>query len=244
MSTDYHSKLLDNCVTCPLATGNLFCDLPCEARQRLNEIKAIARYPKGAVLFTEKQQPRGVFVLCAGEAKLSTCSSAGRTLITSVSKSGEVLGLNAVISNRPYEVTAAMTEPGQANFITRDAVLQLQKDHRQIAVRVAEELSRTYYTAHQQICILGLATSASQKFGMLLLSWWPESLENQRSARVKLTLTQEEIAEMLGMTRVTISQMFSEFKRKQLLDLTGKTLVIRNRRALLKIVPGSTSEVT
>ncbi len=66
----------------------------------------------------------------------------------------------------------------------------------------------------------------------------------QRSVRVKLTLTQEEIAEMLGMTRVTISQMFSEFKRKQLLDLTGKTLVIRNRRALLKIVPGSISEVT
>ncbi len=79
---------------------------------------------------------------------------------------------------------------------------------------------------------------------MLLLSWWPEPLEKQRSVRVKLRLTQEEIADMLGMTRVTISQMFSEFERKQLLDLSGKTLVIRNRSALLKIVPGSISEVT
>ena len=244
MSTGYNSKLLDNCVTCALRTGNLFCDLSSEARQRLDEIKAVALYPKGAMLFMEKQQPRGVFVLCAGEAKLSTSSSAGRTLITTVSKSGKVLGLNAVISNRPYEVTAAMTEPGQANFITRDAVLQLQKDHREIAVRVAEELSRTYYTTHQQIRILGLANSAAQRFGMLLLSWWPEPLEKQRSVRVKLTLTQEEIAEMLGMTRVTISQMFSEFERKQLLDLSGKTLVIRNRSTLLKIVAGSISEVT
>ena len=244
MSTGYRGKLLDNCVTCPLRTGNLFCDLSFKARQCLNEIKAVALYPKGAMLFIEKQQPRGVFVLCAGEAKLSTSSSAGRTLITAVSKSGEVLGLNAAISNRPYEVTAAMKEPGQANFITRDGLLQLQKDHREIAVRVAEELSRTCYAAHQQIRILGLASSPSQKFAMLLLSWWPESLEKQRSARIKLTLTQEEIAEMLGMTRVTICQTFSEFKRKRLLDLSGKTLVIRNRSALLKIVPGSISEVT
>ena len=58
-------------------------------------------------------------MLCAGKAKLFTSSSDGKTIITKVSEAGDVLGLNATISNRPYEVTAEMMEPGQANFIPR-----------------------------------------------------------------------------------------------------------------------------
>jgi CRP/FNR family cyclic AMP-dependent transcriptional regulator len=49
-------------------------------------------------------------------------------------------------------------------------------------------------------------------------------------------VTHEEIAEMIGTTRETVSQLFSEFKKKQLLQLTGSTLIIRNRSALEKTV--------
>ena len=82
------------------------------AVQKLNEIKSTAIYPKTAMLFIEGQQPRGVFVLCTGKAKLSTSSREGKTIITKVSEPGDVLGLNATISNCPYEVTAEMIEPG------------------------------------------------------------------------------------------------------------------------------------
>jgi CRP-like cAMP-binding protein len=47
------------------------------------------------MLFIEGQQPRGVFVLCAGKAELSTSSSDGKTIITKISEAGDVLGLNA-----------------------------------------------------------------------------------------------------------------------------------------------------
>jgi len=53
-------------------------------------------------------------VLCAGKAKLSAASGEGKIIITKISEHGDVLGLNATISNRPYEVTAEMLEPGQA----------------------------------------------------------------------------------------------------------------------------------
>ena len=58
------------------------------------------------------------------------------------SEAGDVLGLNATISNRPYEVTAEMMEPGQANFIARDALLQFVREYGEVALRVAEQLSR------------------------------------------------------------------------------------------------------
>ncbi|HTW32630.1 MAG TPA: Crp/Fnr family transcriptional regulator [Candidatus Sulfotelmatobacter sp.] len=235
MRAPYGLTILDNCLTCPVREEHIFCNLSVASGQRLNEIRSTAVYPKGAMLFIEGQQPRGVFVLCAGKAKLSTSSREGKTIITKLSDAGDVLGLNAVISNRPYEVTAEMMEPGQANFIARESLLQFLKDHGEVSLRVAEQLSRNYYTAYEEIRTLGLSTSPSEKFAKLLLSWTASSNGNG-AAQFKLTLTHEEIAEIIGTTRETVSRLFSEFKRKQLLQLKGSTLVIRNRPALEKIV--------
>jgi CRP/FNR family cyclic AMP-dependent transcriptional regulator len=236
MRAPYGLNIIDNCLTCPVREEHLFCNLSIHAAQRLNEIKSTAVYPKGAMLFIEGQQPRGVFVLCAGKVKLSTSSREGKTIITKISESGDVLGLNAVISNHPYEVTAEMMEPGQANFIPHDSLLHFLKENGEVALRVAEQLSRNYYSAYEEIRTLGLTTSPSEKFAKLLLSWSTKAVPEKGSAQVKLTLTHEEIAEIIGTTRETVSRLFSDFKKKQWLQLKGSTLIIRNRPALEKIV--------
>jgi CRP-like cAMP-binding protein len=86
-------------------------------------------------------------VLCAGKAKLSTASREGKAIITKISEHGYMLGLNATISHRPYEVTAEMVVPGQANFIAADDSLQFLHDYAEVALRVAQLLSRNYYSS-------------------------------------------------------------------------------------------------
>jgi CRP/FNR family transcriptional regulator len=223
-------------VTCPVREEHLFCNLPSGALQKLGEIKSTAVYPKSAILFIEGQQPRGVFVLCAGRVKLSTSSKEGKTIITKLSDAGDVLGLNATISNRPYEVTAEMVEPGQANFIAREAFLQFLREYGEVAVRVAEQLSRNYYTAYEEIRTLGLTTSPAEKFAKLLLSWSEHAESGTNGSSIRMTLTHEEIAEMIGTTRETVSRLFSEFKKKHLLQVKGAALLIPNKSALEQIL--------
>src|SRR5208283_2362770 len=222
MRAPYGLNILDDCLTCPMREEHLFCNLPVAAVQRLNEIRSTAVYPKSAMLFIEGQQPRGVFVLCTGKAKLSTSSAGGRTVITKISEAGDVLGLSATISNRTYEVTAEMIEPGQANFITRDALLHFLRDHGEVALRVAEQLSRDYYAVYEGIRTLGLTNAPSERLAKLLLGW-SHTPGNGDTQQVKLTLTHEEIAEMIGTTRETVSRLFSEFKKRQLVQLKGAT---------------------
>jgi CRP/FNR family transcriptional regulator, cyclic AMP receptor protein len=236
MRTPYGLTIIDNCLACPVRAEHLFCNLPVPAVQRLNEIKSTAVYAKGTKLYIEGQQPRGVFVLCGGKAKLSTSGRDGRTIITKISDTGDVLGLNATISNRPYEVTAEMTEPGQANFIDRDALLQFLRQYGEVALRVAEQLSQNYYAAHEEIRTLGLSRSPSAKFAKLLLSWSEKAEGANGSARITMTLTHEEIGEMIGTTRETVSRLFSSFKKKELLQAKGASLILPDRSALEKIV--------
>jgi len=229
MRAPYGLNIIDDCVNCPVREEHLFCNLSVTSLEKLNDIKSTAVYPKSAMLFIEGQQPRGVFVLCAGKVKLSTSSREGKTIITKLSAPGDVLGLNASISNRPYEVTAEMVEPGQANFIARDAFLQFLRENGDVAVRVAEQLSRNYYTAYEEIRTLGLTSSPAEKFAKLLLSWSTEKDATNNGSQVRLTLTHEEIAEMIGTTRETVSRLFSEFKKKQLLQVKGAMLTICNK---------------
>src|SRR5438874_13022536 len=193
MRAPYGLNILDNCLTCPVREEHLFCNLPMDALQKLNEIKSTATYPKSAMLFIEGQQPRGVFVLCAGRAKLFTSSTEGKTIITKVSEAGDVLGLNATISSRPYEVTAEMVEPGQANFIARDAFLQFLREHGEVALRVAEQMTRNYYSAYEEFRTLGLTTSSAEKLAKLLLAWNTDVGQSAGPVPMSWRLTDETI---------------------------------------------------
>ena len=84
--------------------------------------------------------------------------------------------------------------------------------------------------------MLGLATSPSEKFAKLLLQWSVKTTQENGSSEIKLTLTQEEIAEVIGTTRETVTRLFANFRKKQLLRIQGTTLVIHSRFALERMV--------
>ena len=71
-----------------------------------------------------------------------------------------------------------MMEPGQANFIPRDALLKFLRENGEIALRVAEQLSRNYYSAFEEVRMLGLASSPSEKLSKLLLSWSVDAVKS------------------------------------------------------------------
>jgi CRP/FNR family transcriptional regulator len=232
----YGLQIVENCVTCPHKESRLFCNLPAAAVERLSEITGSATYPKGATLFVEGQPARGVFILCAGHVKLSTSSSDGRTLILRISEPGDLLGLPATISGRPYEVTADVIEPTQANFISRTDFLNFLRDHGEAALRVAQELSETYQTAFAEMRTIGLSHSAREKLARFLLDWSAHHPSDSGAIKFSLTLTHEEIAQMIGASRETVTRLFADFKKRDLLQIKGSSVTIRDKRGLEQLL--------
>ena len=236
MLSPYGLEIVESCLTCKLRADKIFCNLPQATVQALEAIKYTTAYPKGAVLFVEGQAPRGVFILCRGRVKLSICSSDGKTLILKIAEAGEVLGLSASVSGKPYELTAETLSPCQVNFVKREDFLRFLREHNDVCLRVAEQLSEKYNTACHEIRSLGLSHSAAEKLAKLLLEWSLKNGGARQPDRMKLTLTHEEIAQMIGTSRETVTRLFADFKKRQLIQLKGSTLVIRNRPALENLV--------
>ena len=202
---------------------HIFCDLPPAALQSFESIKYATAYPKGAVLFVEGQTPRGIFVLCKGRVKLSICSTDGKTLILKIAEPGEVLGLSATVSGKTYELTAETVDPCQVNFVKREDFLRFLKEHSDACLRVAEQLSEKYNSACREIRSLGLSHSAGEKLAKLLLEWSAKNGEAAKAEpRVKLALTHEEIAQMIGTSRETVTRLICRFETAA--DRAGKRL--------------------
>jgi CRP/FNR family cyclic AMP-dependent transcriptional regulator len=236
MLSPYGMEIVESCLTCKLRTDRVFCDLPPAALQNFENIKVATAYPQGAVLFVEGQLPRGIFVICKGSVKLSINSPNGRTMIVKLAEAGEVLGMSATISGKPYEVTAETIDPCQINFVKREDFLKFLRDDVDACFKVAEQLGEKYHNACKEVRSLGLSHSAVEKLAALLLEWSAKNGENMKAEpRLKIRLTHEEIAQMIGTSRETVTRLFAELKKRKIVQAKGSTLVIQNSSALKEI---------
>ena len=226
MPSPYNLALVEHCSQCSQRQNPGFCNMAAEPVQALDSMKFTAGYPKGALLFVEGEQPRGVFILCSGRAKLTTTSSEGRTLIVKIANPGEILGVSAAILGTTYEVSAETLEPSQVSFIRRDDFLRFLSAYSEACMQTAQQLSEKYNSAQREIRSLGLAHTTSEKLARLLLSWSAHGEETPQGTRLQVLLTHEEIGQMIGTTRETVTRLLSEFKRKKLISVKGSSFFV------------------
>ncbi len=213
-----------------------FCDLPPAIVDALEQETITTTYPTGAVLFAEGQAARGVFIVRRGRVKLSICGSDGRTLILRIVGPGCPLGVAAVVSGRQYEATAETQEPSEISFLRHSDLLRLMRLHGELALWVTQHIGADYASTCREIRDLILSDSAGEKLARLLVGWLDQNTEAKNPMQVKLALTHEEIGQMIGTSRETVSRLFAGFKKQHLIQQSGSTLVIPNRIALESLI--------
>jgi len=212
------------------------CDLSGTPLRDFDAISLTGFYPQGARLFAEGQRPKGVFILCGCRAKLSICSSNGRSLMR-IAEQGEILGLSATLSGSPYEDSAEMLESGKVNFIRRDHFLNFLRNNAEASLGVAQHFSHVYAAVHEQLRSLVLSDSAAEKLVRLLLSWLKKSgARTEQNIHLKLSLTHGEIAQMIGVSRETVTRLLGELRDKRIIQLKGSNLLIKSKSALEEMV--------
>lgn len=213
-------------------SGEFFRSLPPKAISEFESLVTQFCCQGTTVVFTEEQKPNGVLFLLEGQVKLTMNSSGGKRLMLGVAGPGEILGLAAVVTGSPYQTTAvaqfpctiaALPQPIFFDFLLRHPVAW-QNSARQLAIE------------HQRDCerlrILGHTLTASTKLAMLLLQWSAQGERTELSARIRCSLTHEEIGEHIGLSRETVTRSLNELKNHELLEQHGSSFFIPNLRAL------------
>ncbi len=209
---------------------------PLRAIPGIDRVSRSRIYAKGAVVFHEGNVARGVYLLSSGQAKVSISSADGKKIIIRVATSGDVLGLYAGLTGRPFEATAEMLEGGRIDFISREDLLSLIGRHSAPGFDLVEVFSRQFSEFVDHTRMLLLSESALQKLAGLIIRWGRDFGERTSDGiRVRLMLTQEEIAQIIGASRETVTRLFSTLKRDQIIRVKRDSMWIRDSDALASL---------
>ena len=222
--------------SCTESFSNFYQGLSEGARKALQRIEHTASFPAGAIVFMEGHPARGVYILRQGRAKLLTTNRDGRTMILKIARPGEALGLNSVITGKPYDLTAEILEPAELAFTPRGDFFKCITEHGDACMRFASLLSRDCQVAYDLVRSIGLCHSVPERLARFLLDWSTNGSVSNGVVRVKLALTHEEIAQLIGTSRETVTRTLSEFKKQRAIELQGATLVLTNKPALESLV--------
>lgn len=233
MRFPYGFDITENCLDCKRRVGRLFCDLPRETLELLQSLGVSTACPKGTILFAEGQSARRLFVLCAGYVKLSVTSETGNRFCLGIAEPGAVLGLSAVISGKPHELTAEAAEPCQLRIINSDRLLGLLRSDPALALAAVQCLSDDVQKVHKCVRLLGLSHSAVEKLARLLVQLSKcERIGVGQTALITAPLSHRDLAFMLGITRETVTRLLSDLSRKKLIRRHGSRVLIQDKHGL------------
>ena len=152
---------------------------------------------------------------------------------------GDVLGLNSVLRNCPYDTTVKTLEPCRTDFIARTELIGLMQQH-SVAQAISDLLSRELSELTERAKALLLPQTVNGRLAKLLLEWSEENGSGtSATARVDRVLTHEEIAQMICSSRETVTRLLASLSKQQVIRVTTDSILICNRGALEHIAEGT-----
>lgn len=195
---------------------------------------SVSQHGAGSLLFTEGEVVRGVHLVCSGRVRLSMDSADGKRLVLKIAKAGDFLDLGSCVAGRPHEVTAEIIEECALRFVPQQEFLRLIQQDGRTCLLVAEALGRDFHDACRSITLIGLSRTAESRIAELLLRDAEENSATDRSV-VKLNSTHEQIAQMIGTSRETVTRVLARLRHARIIDINGKTVTLRNPEMLQRI---------
>jgi CRP/FNR family transcriptional regulator len=164
--------------------------------------------------------------LCEGKVKLSCASSEGKTLNLRIALAGDVLGLSAVVSGSPFEVTAEALEPVSLKTIRKAEFLPFLDRHGEASLHAAKALSEEYRAVYSDARRLALCGSVPGRIAGLLLDWGRSAACGRAGMHFNMVLTHDDLANFTGTSRETVSRTLGRLQKENLIRINGAAVHI------------------
>ncbi len=196
-------------------------------RHKLGKIIKLKSYQKSEIIFMEGEKGKGLFLIISGKIKLVKMSEDGGEQILHIFKRGNVFAEVVLFDKGPYPATAIALEKSIVGLIRHKEMNELIKNNPSIAIKLLNVMSKRLRSAQEKIRNFGLKNSASRVAGIInyLMEEYGQKYENE--IKIELSLTQEELSNMAGVSRETISRILNEFAKDGLLSVKRKQIIVK-----------------
>ena len=221
------------CGSCSPQTGSLFKNLTAEETEILNYEKEFRQYKRGDILYREGNRISGFFCINSGIIKVFKTGFDGKEQIIRFARRGDIIAYRSVLSNELACTSAKVIEDCQVCFIPSDILIQFIKSNPTFSLDLLRLACHELGEANSFITDIAQKTVRERLAEILLLLVHDFGIDNNQFLRI--SLTREELANIVGTATESVIRLLSEFKTDHLVELNGRRIRILNIKGLEKI---------
>jgi CRP/FNR family cyclic AMP-dependent transcriptional regulator len=214
-----------------LASAPLFAGLAQPDIDQIASRMVRRRYGRSDVILSQGGAAGSMHVITRGVVKISIASDDGKEMILAILRKGDLFGEIAALDGGARSATVTATEPTETAALSRQDLLEFVRAHPEFALRLIATLAQRLRRVDERLedaHFLDLDT----RLAKVLADLSDEQGQRLPDGTVRITLTQSELASMIGATRVSANRLLKTFEAAGLVRRGRNAIVIINHAAL------------
>ena len=206
----------------------IFSDLSKSDLTKISDRMTHRKFTKNQMILLEDDLGQTFFVIATGSVKITRLSDDGREVILAMLGEADFFGEMSLLDGDGRSANVVALEASEVLTLARNEFLGILEQYPKISISLLEELTNRLRKSDQQIESLSLS-DVEQRIGITLIRLAEElGTIKQGSVKIKNLPFQQDIANMAGTSRETVSRTFKLLEEKGLLSRQGRLLVIYN----------------
>ncbi|WP_372946641.1 Crp/Fnr family transcriptional regulator [Muriicola sp.] len=224
------------CENCIIRQFNSLRAMSKEELKRVSDTKTTKIIKKGQPIFSEGEKLNGVFCVRDGVSKLSKLSANGKDQIVKLASKGEVMGQRSVIAEESSNLSAVAVSDMEVCYIPKEGIVDALHQNPNFTVEVLRHMAHDLREADDVIVNMSQKT-VKQRIAEAFL-YLRDNFGEDPEGYLSITLSREDIANVVGTATESCIRIISEFKKKNYLKTSGKKIGILNEKKLRDLVDG------
>jgi len=204
----------------------IFSQLNDDELEKIRNLCVTQHYEKDRIILIEEESGNTLFIIQKGRVKVSRMSDDGREVILSILERGEFFGELSLIDGKARSASVTAIEDSEVLMLRRGDFMGLLEEHPQIAISLLKELAGRIRKSDTQIKSLSLQDAMGRVASALLLLAEEAGVIKQGRVVIHKIPLQQDLANMAGTSRETISRVFRHLEEEKLMEREGRKVII------------------
>jgi CRP/FNR family transcriptional regulator/CRP/FNR family cyclic AMP-dependent transcriptional regulator len=219
-----------------------FANLPDEHATELAKSLVPRRFAPGQVIFHLGDPGGLLYLISKGKVKISHTTTEGQEVVLAILGPGDFFGELALLDDAPRSATAVALEATETWTLHREEFMHYLTDNPDFALHVLKTLARHIRRLNTQLADIFFLDLPGRLARTLLQLAEQYGTYTTDGTVINLSLTQTDLAEMTGATRVSVNKALGRFRRAGWIRVTGRQVTVIDRPALESMIVVSGGE--
>ncbi len=202
----------------------------------LSRLLVMRRFSSGQIIFHHGDPGGLLYIISKGKVKITHSTPDGQEAMLAIVSVGDFFGELALLDNSPRSATAEALEPTETLTLHRDDFRRFLQDNPDFAMHVLQTMARRIRRLNNQVSDIFFLDLPARLARQLLELADEHGRQTDEGVQIQLSLTQTDLAEMTGATRVSINKALGRFRRAGWVKVSSRKFTIIDEDGLNELI--------